>query len=570
MVGRKARGARVLALVAAIALLGGVACSSTEPDAAGTGAPGTGPDGSVTAGRADLTLEGGADAPRSGGAAVFGLAAETDGWNPATSRWSASGYIVGFSIFDPLMAYDEDLVPQPYLARSMTADPTFTTWTIELRPGVRFHDGAPVDAAAVVTNLEAQLASGLTAQTMSFVESVTAVDATHVEVAMNRPWSGFPNMVTSQVGAIASPAMLAAGAEGTRNPVGSGPFRFVDWTTGDHLSTVRNDDYWRPGYPHLDALEFRVLADVSARGTALTTGSVDLIETSDPTQITDFTAQAEAGEVQIFTDQRTDGPKVFLTLNHAAAPFDDPIARQAVAHAIDRRTISEVSFGGVFPPATGPFTETSPNFSAESEAAVPAFDVERARRLAAEYEQVHGEPLAFTLSLSGTTENAALGQALQQQFADAGITTTLDTTEQVTLLLKIFGGDYQAGTFALFSSPSIDTNYAFIASAPKPVGETSLNMARVSEADNAELIAAMESARTTDDPARQAEQYAIVQREMAENLGFVFLVRLTTAVIYSNDVRGAKIYPLPGPDGEPANVALSRTAPFTFNLWLTA
>ena len=566
MAGPMMRGARAVALVAVLAVLG--ACSA-EPETGAPGPGGTAPGGSVTAGRADLTLEDRTEAPRSGGSAAFGLAAETDGWNPATSRWSASGYIVGFSLFDPLMAYDEDLVPQPYLARSMTSDPTFTTWTIELRPDVRFHDGTPVDAAAVVANLEAQLGSGLTAQTMSFVASVTAVDPTHVAVTMNRPWSGFPNMITSQVGAIAAPAMLAAGAEGTRNPVGSGPFRFVDWTTGDHLSTVRNDDYWRPGYPHLDALEFRVLADVSARGTALTTDAVDLIETSDPTQITDFTEQAEAGEVQIFTDQRTDGPKVFLTLNHATAPFDDPIARRAVAHAIDRQTISDVSFGGVFPPATGPFTETSPNFSAESDAAVPDFDVERARQLAAEYEQVHGVPLSFTLSLSGTTENAALGQALQQQFADAGITTTLDTTEQVTLLLKIFGGDYQAGTFALFSSPSIDTNYAFIASAPKPVGETSLNMARVSEADNAELIAAMEVARTTDDPAMQREQYAIVQREMAENLGFVFLVRLTTAVVYGTNVRGAKIYPLPGPDGEPANLALSRTAPFTFNLWLT-
>jgi peptide/nickel transport system substrate-binding protein len=554
----------------AVLALAAAACT-TEAEPASSGAAGTSTDGSATAGRADLTLEDGAATPRSGGSAVFGLAAETDGWNPATSRWSASGYIVGFSLFDPLMAYDEDLVPQPYLARSMTADPTFTTWTIELRPGVRFHDGTAVDAAAVVTNLEAQLGSGLTAQTMSFVESVTAVDPTHVEVAMNRPWSGFPNMVTSQVGAIAAPAMLAAGPEGTRNPVGSGPFRFVDWTTGDHLSTVRNQDYWRPGFPHLDELEFRVLADVSARGTALTTGAVDLIETSDPTQITDFTelASADPPEVQIFTDQRTDGPKVFLTLNHATAPFDDPIARRAVAHAIDRQTISDVSFGGVFPPATGPFTETSPNFSAESDAAVPDFDVERARELAAEYEQVHGVPLAFTLSLSGTTENAALGQALQQQFADAGIATTLDTTEQVTLLLKIFGGDYQAGTFALFSSPSIDTNYAFIASAPNPVGETSLNMARVSEADNAELIAAMEAARTTDDPAVQRAQYAIVQREMAENLGFVFLVRLTTAVVYAPNVRGAKIYALPGPDGEAANLALSRTAPFTFNLWLT-
>jgi peptide/nickel transport system substrate-binding protein len=552
------------ALVVLAALLGTVACAA-EGTGPGDATPGTVPD----AGRVELTLEQEGDAPRPGGSATFGLATETDGWNPATNRWSASGYIVGFSIFDPLMAYDDALVPQPYLARAMTADPTFTTWTIELRPDVTFHDGSPVDAAAVVANLEAQLASGLTAETLSFIDTVRATDPLHVEVTMARPWSGFPNMLTSQVGAIASPEMLAAGAEGASNPVGSGPFRFESWESGSSLRTTKNADYWREGYPHLDELEFAIAPDISGRGAAFRAGDLDLFETSDPRQIREYTEAAEAGEAQIFTDQATDGPKVFLALNHAAPPFDDPVARQAIAHALDRDELSEVAFDGVFPPVTGPFSDSSPNYSADAAASVPDHDLDRAKALAAQYEAEHGEPLSVELSLSTSPESAQLGQLLQQQLAAAGITATIDSSEPVSLIVKMFGGDYQAGTFSLFASPSIDTNYAFIAGPPKPVGQTSLNFARVTEADNAEMIAALDEARTTDDPEAQRTQYAIVQREMAENLGFVFLVRLTTAVVYSNDIRGAQLYPLPGPDGGSAGLALARTAPFTFNLWRT-
>jgi peptide/nickel transport system substrate-binding protein len=554
-------GSAVLAVVALLAIAAGCGQASNPDSAAAP--PGTVAQG----GRADLTLQN-EGAPRQGGKVVFGLAGETDGWNPATNRWGASGYIVGFSVFDPIAAYDDALVPRPYLARSITPDATFTTWTIELRSGVVFHDGTPVDAAAVATNLDAQRSGGLTAETLSFISTVEVTDTAHVKVTMSKPWSGFPNMLTSQVGAIASPAMLAGGTEASRHPVGSGPFRFVDWETDKHLNVTKNDRYWRAGYPHLDDLEFRPLPDGSARAAALRAGDVNIIESADPKVIRSFTeaAQQDPGGYQLFTDLKIDGPKIFLTLNHASPPFDDPVAREAVARAVDRNALSEVAFEGVFPPITGPFSESSPWVSAD--VAVPSFDTAKAKQLAQDYETKHGAPLTFSLSLPSTTESAQIGQTLQQQFADAGIKVDINGEDAVALIVDIFAGKYQAGLFSLFSSPVIDTNYAFIAGPAKPVGQLSLNFARVSETDNAALIAAMDKARSTADPAEQKAQYAIVQQEMAKNLGFVFLVRQTTAVIYDASVRGAKLYDLPGPDGEPVAHALARTAPFTFNLWV--
>ena len=560
--------AAVVAVAVALSLLGACAGGGTDRAAPGGGAGGSIP-GSAPGGRADLTIEDGA-APRDGGHLVFGLAAETDGWNPTRNRWSASGYVVGFSVFDPLAAYDDHVVPQPYLAKAITSDASFTQWTIELRPGIRFHDGTPLDAAAVAKNLEGHRASGLTSETLSFIDHLEIPDTTHVVVSMKQPWAGFPNMLTSQVGAVAAPSMLDAPEGGSRQPVGTGPFRFETWESGKDLQVAKNASYWRAGYPHLDSIEFRIVPDNATRAAGLAAHDLDIVETGDPSQIRDFTEQANEAppRLQLYTDLEIDGPKIFLSLNHAQPPFDDPLARAAVAAAVDREALSDVAFAGVFPPATGPFSESSPYYDAAAKP--PAFDHASARAAADRYREAHGQPLKFTLTAPSNTEAGLISQVLQEQFADAGLEATITSEEQVTLIVDIVAGRYEAGIFSLFASPEIDTDYAFIAGAPKPQGQLSLNFARVSEADNAELTAAMDRARTTNDETQLKAEYATVQREMAEHLGFVFLVRQTTAVAYSTRVRGAKRYDLPGPDGRPAGRALIRTAPFTFGMWLAS
>ena len=94
--------------------------------------------------------------PQSGGTLSFGLNAETDGWDPTSNRWASSGYIVGYSIFDPLAVFGDDLKAHPYLAKSFTSNADFTEWVIGVREGVTFHDGTPVDAAAIQAGLVKQ------------------------------------------------------------------------------------------------------------------------------------------------------------------------------------------------------------------------------------------------------------------------------------------------------------------------------------------------------------------------------------------------------------------------------
>jgi peptide/nickel transport system substrate-binding protein len=479
--------------------------------------------------------------PVAGGTLTYGLNAETSGWDASTAQWAGSGYLVAGAVYDRLMAYDEAGEVAPYLAESMTPNDDFTEWTIVTRPGVTFHDGTPFDAEALKKNLDTHKASFLTGATMRIVDSVSVVDERTVVVTLSAPWSTFPHLLTAQPGYMMSPASID---DGTANlePVGTGPFEFVSWTQDNELVVERNDDYWRDGYPLLDRIEFRVITDFTAREQSLATGEVDMAELSNADQIVDATEQAEAGEVQIFLDREGENTETFIAFNTSQPPFDDPIARQAVAYAIDTESLSQSQFAGIFPAARGMFKENSPWY-AETE--YPTYDPDRARELVEQYEAEHGEPLRFKANITPQPEIAAIAQFLQSEAAAVGIDVELVTLDQTQLLLQALGGDYESTGFYLFGSEHPDREYVFLHE-DNTEGEVALTFTRFADA---ELSAALDASRATDDLDEQIAQYQIVQDRLAAELPIVFLVHNQSGTVANNNVRDFKAWTLP--DGEP-------------------
>ena len=555
---RAARWWGALAAVAALGLFAS-ACQTTESTTSDTSPPGT-----FDANDIDED----AGPPQSGGALTYGLTAETDGYEPSSSRWGGSGYVVGFSVFDPLASYSDDLEVEPYLAESLTHNDEFTEWTIGVRPGVTFHDGTAVDAQAIADALKANKASPLAGTVFDFAEDfIPSADGTEVKVPMNRPWATFPQVITAQTGVIRAPSM-ATEPDAAKNPVGSGPFIFDSWETGSQLKVRKNPNYWRAGLPYLDEIEFKIVSDVQARASAFDTGGVDIFETGDPAQIIDFTERAASDDddVQIFTAQTDEDIKIFVALNLATAPFDNPLARQAVAYGIDTSALSETAFSGIFPAVDGPFSSNSPLY--EPDHGYPAFDTAKAKDLAEQYQADTGQPLTFSMSVLPTPESQSVGQTIQAQLAEAGISMQVVTKEQATLLADTVLGSYQATGFTLFGSPSIDREYVFFAGPAKPIGDLSLNFTRISDEENAGVREAMDRIRATDDPEVIKEEYATVQREMAKNLNMIFLVQATSALIFKGDVHGVLEWTLPDADGGPGIPGQPSTVPFTANIWL--
>jgi len=507
--------------------------------------------------------EASAGTPQPGGQLNVGLAAETSGWNPYVGQWAGSAYMVGNAIFDPLAAIDPQGDAKGYLAEAFTPNADFTEWKIKLRPNITFHNGAKLDAEAVRTNLQTGRDSGLTKPVFESVTGLRVDDPLTLTVTMNKPWSTFPITLAAQPGYMAAPSQLADTANGQSNPVGTGPFVFTSWTRDSSLKVRKNPNYWQKDRPYLEAIEFKVLTDIQGRSAALDSGAIDAAEIGLPEPLLRFQERAKAGEFQMFTDVNTDTDETIIALNTTKPPFDDPIAREAIATGLDQRDLSETSYKSAFPPAWGPFAENSPNYISPEEAGYPKYDPARARELVAEYKAKHpGEELKFTALIPPEPQYSAIAQALQQRAKEFGVEVQLQSIEQTTLITRVLGGDFQASGFILFSTPSLDKAYVFIATQPVPPPGLSLNFTRN---DNPNITKAMDESRTTLDKAKQAEAYKKVQKELAKDLDRIFLVHNVGSIVYRNNVHGVRATTFPGTDVPAWSGFL--TTPFFTSTW---
>lgn len=548
----RATGRRLVALVATVGLFS-AACSSASDNAVEESTMDT-----TASGELQLTyVQEPPSDPVPGGELAFGLNAETDGWDVTTNRWSGSAYIVGGALFDPLVALGADGRPHPYLAESIEPSDDFLLWTIKLRPGVTFHDGTAVNAEAVARNLEAHQASILTSASMEFVadDGITAVDDLTVEVRMDTPWATFPDLLTGQPGYVMAPSMMDD-PDGSRNPVGSGPFEFESWVPNQDLRANKNTDYWRDGLPYLESVQFQVLVDVQTRGRALETGQIDAMETGDANQIRSFAQDAREGKVQMFSDDNLENAETFIALNTTQPPFDDPLARQILAYGVDTQGLSDAAYGGLFPPARGMFAESSPWY-AETE--YPAYDLARATELHEQWKAEHGgQPLAFTANITPTPEIQAIAQTLQQQALQAGVEVSLNSIDQATLIADAVSRNYEATGFILFGSALPDRESVFFADIPEG------SFLNITGNANPAIIEAVTALRATDDPELQAEQWAIIQQEQAKDLNFIWLVHNLSAVVFTNSVFGFVDTTLP--DG---SEAANSVTPFLTEVWVS-
>ena len=282
-------------LVAAACGGGGGGSSSGTTQATTAVAPGS------TEASSETTAGGGTEAPTTaaeaqptpGGSVIWGVEADTSNpWRPYEMACATACYQVIGSVYDPLTVTTDDGSWKPYLAESVLPNADNTVWTIKVRPGVTFHDGTPLDGAAVAENLSRAKTGVLTGAALADVTNiaVNASDPLAVDVTVSRPWTAFPLYLAGQIGMIASPTWLKAtdSDEALRSkPVGTGPFIFESYVPNESFKAKRNPNYWNQPYPYLDEIEFRPIADALNRRDALKSGGVQIIHTTNGQTIAD-------------------------------------------------------------------------------------------------------------------------------------------------------------------------------------------------------------------------------------------------------------------------------------------
>jgi peptide/nickel transport system substrate-binding protein len=470
--------------------------------------------------------------PRNGGQLVVALADDTANWSPAAAPWTSSQFEVGRSLYDRLAVYTDDHQLVPELAESIRPNDDFTEWTITLRADIVFHDGSPLDAAVLQSNLEAQQLSPVAGPTMAPVRSVFATGPRTVRVSMRAPWSSFPHLLTTQAGFVASVATLTT-PEGAARPVGTGPFVFDAASPGESLDVTKNSSYWRDGLPRLDAVSFRVLSDGGARVDALSAGRVDMILADDPRTISELRVAADGPEpVDMLLDVNAEAPKLTFVFNTARPPFLDPVARNAVFMATDRAAMSAAGYEGLLVPAKGPVSDQSVWFIDQS---YPPRDLARAREDAERYTEIYGEPLAFSLDVPREPEFVRFAGLWQQQLREAGIVVTIEIGDQAAIRLATAIGDFQAAMLPMFGQWHPDLYYpVFHQAQMTPPGAPGLNYARYG---NVAIDDALDDARESGELATQVDRYRSVQNQLAAGQAYLFLLRLPQAIGLRPDVR---------------------------------
>ena len=527
-IGAGRRRTAALSVMAVLAVVGlAAACSSSGGTDAGP--VGTGPIGTTPV----VTVPGGD--VKMGGRLVFGTEAESDGLDPTRGRWALAGMLVGYSIYDPMYAYDADGVARPYALESGVPSADFKTWTHKLRPGMKFHDGTPVNAAALKKQFDAFKASTLTGPALRLYDSSEVIDDLTVVSHLNAPWASLPNVLTGQGGALVSPATLDD-PDGGRHPIGSGPFKFKEWTTDDHLTVVRNDQYWMKDkagrqLPYLDEVVFKPIPEAQARVSSFEAGDFDIIHDDHPIQQARLAERAANGESQYVPDLGHK-EKNFILLNASRPPLDDPLLRRALAYATEPAQYLEVTGTPLDAQADTAF---EPDSKWHADVPFPRFDLAKANELMAQYRAKHGDgPVSFRLSSGATSTGAQIVQLFQHQWERIGVTVQPEALEQITLIAQAVSGTYDAIVWRQFGAPDPDGDWHFW-TGHNSSGTFALNFSRLQDD---ELDRNLDIGRASDDFATRKAAYDIVQQRWADLVPYIWLDFDQWVVAASNRVHG--------------------------------
>jgi peptide/nickel transport system permease protein/peptide/nickel transport system substrate-binding protein len=316
--------------------------------------------------------------PKRGGTLRVSAFTNPSSLDPATGG-AGSDHTFLYTMYDSLTEWDfETLKPKPGLAESWSfTDPT--TLVLNIRQGVTFHDGTPLNAEAVKFNLDRAKTdpkSNIKAD-VATVASVQATGPMQVTVKLNTPDSAMPAILSDRAGMMVSPTALKAASAGNlnRTPVGTGAYTFVSWADGERIITKRNEKYWKPNRPYMDGIEFAIIPELTTGARSVTAGQNDLIYQLPPRQ---KMIVERSPNLKVVT-----GPTLYvfqIFLNWGKPPFDDLRVRKAFNFAIDRESLVKASLAGLAEPAAMNLPKAHWAYD-KSVAELYPYDVAKARQL---------------------------------------------------------------------------------------------------------------------------------------------------------------------------------------------
>jgi len=449
------------------------------------------------------------------GKLVFSLLGEVSILNPILSTDTSSSAVEG-TIFTGLTRINEKLEVVPDLARSWEVSADGKVWTFYLRQDVKWHDGVPFTADDVVFTFNAILNPKVNSVRRSdyIIDDqpikFKVLNNFTVQAILPKPFAPF--LVRSGISLI--PRHLLAGqdintAKFNRQPVGTGPFKFKEWVTGNQLTVERNNDYYL-GRPQLAAIIFKIIPDENSQLVALEAGEID--EAGIPPK--DYARLKAMDGLNVFESDNLG--YTYLGFNLAQPKFCDKRIRQALAYATDREQLVRIIFKGLASPAYAPSAPISWAYS--DEVAKYPYNLQKAREL---LRVAGAENLEFTILVNqGNKEREKAAVILQQQYKKIGVKVTIRVMEW-SALLKIINspnGPKDFDAILMGWSLGLDPDsYSIWHSSQYPKGFNFINY------NNPEADRLLAAGRTTIERSKRQEIYAKLWQTIALDQPYILL-----------------------------------------------
>jgi peptide/nickel transport system substrate-binding protein len=461
----------------------------------------------------------------------IGLQEDPDVLDPHRAR-TFVGRIVFTSMCDKLVDITPDLKFVPELATEWSWSDDGKALTFKLRPGVKFHDGEAMNAAAVKANIDRArtLPDSLRKSELTSVESAEVVDDLTVSIKLSRPDATLLSQLSDRAGMIMSPKALAS-PDFAQKPVCSGPYKFVERVQNDRIVLDRFKEHWNAKEYHFDRVVFTPIPDTTVRLANLRAGNLDILERLAPSDV----AAVKSDPKLAFAPVTGIGYQG-LTINtnngeRSKSPLgQDKRVRQAFELSIDRDVINDVVAQGIFPPAGQAFPLASaynnPKFAARKR------NVEKAKQL---LKEAGVQRVKVEIVFGNNTTTQQINEIIQAMAAETGFDVTLRPTEFAALQKEAQAGNFDVNQIGWSGRVDPDGNiHQFVTC------KGGLNDGKYC---NEAVDKLLNEARVTTDEAKRKKLYDDAQAILQDELPIIYLYYQPWPFAYSKKVEGFKAYP---------------------------
>ena len=466
--------------------------------------------------------------PVSGGTLTVGITGQPDSLDPATNVGYA-GVQVYDNVFSKLVDVDETGKIVPQLA-TRWSQPSENVWEFELVDNAIFHNGEKFTANDVkytFTRIMDPATASSFSPLFSPVTSIEVVGDSRVRFTLEKPYGPFLSNLAARGQIVNEKAIVANDPK--RTPIGTGPFRFVEWVSDDHLTLERWDRYFVPAKPYVDQLIFKGLPVDQTRMASLEAGEVQWV---DAVPLNLISGLKDSEELAYFTSGDAGLPD-YLALNASKPPFDNVKLRQAVAWAIDRNTILQLAYSGVGEVANEAFPTGSFWYTGVDPYATGP-DLDKAKRLLADSGFDISQKIEL-LSLPQYPELQRTAEVVADALGKIGLDVALSQLEVTIWLDKFINKDYQITTAYQQGILDPDDFYYLTLHGGEPRNFTGYA--------NPDVDKALETARFTIDLAERKKLYEAALAIITDDAAVIFTHYELVNYAFQKSVHGVRIVP---------------------------